>query len=339
MNSASTHTSPATITQNYEPLALFSDVLTREAQALNNLVAAVPRETSRLIDTILHTTGSVIFTGAGKSGHIGKKLAATFSSLGISSLFIHPFEALHGDFGVIKKHDCVIMLSKSASGYELELLALLLRQHSVTTILICCEQGSLCSDVSLAIQLPFENEACLLNLAPTSSSTLMLAFGDALASTISFYKGFTASDFARNHPSGSLGKSLLLTTASLMHAGKQLPLLDVHDSFTYVITTIMEKKLGVGIVVNAEQNVLGIITDGDIRRACALHGPAVFSLTAKNLMTVEPKTVSYTTKASQALAIMEQYNITKLVVTDEHNHTIGLLHINALIKAGIRKDI
>lgn len=313
-------------------------VIQAEATTLQNLVNNLPLETLECLTILSNTIGSIIFTGAGKSGHVGQKLSATFSSLGLPSFFLHPYDALHGDMGKIRNNDTVIMLSKSGISAELELMSQIFKQRSITTILVCCSPGNLTQVCSLSIQLPLEKEACLYNLAPTSSSTMMQAFGDALAVALSTQKGFSSQDFARNHPSGALGRSLLLDANALMHTHNELPFLTESDSFETVLNVIIEKKLGVGIVATPEKKLLGIITDGDIRRACA-QGPQIFSLNANSFMTKKPKTINATTKASHALNIMEQYNITSLIVIDENNYVLGLLHIHALLKAGIRKDI
>ncbi len=317
-------------------LDVIRTVLSAEIEALQALVNNLPVATTALINELLVATGSIIFMGTGKSGHVGRKLSATFASLGIPAFFVHPHDALHGDIGMIRSGDVVIMLSKSGTGSELELVALLLKQRSIKTVLVCCTPGSLGDLAALTLQLPLEREACLLNLAPTSSSTMMGAFGDALAAAVSLHKGFTSQDFARNHPAGALGKSLLLDVAALMNTHENLPLLAPTTPFATVLAVMMEKKLGVGIVVGEDSTLLGIITDGDLRRACA-QGPTVFETCAQDLMSQNPKVVAPSIRASHALALMEDHNITTLVVLDTTHRVVGLLHIHALLKAGIRK--
>ena len=316
---------------------LVKSALQAEANSLQTLIENIPQNTFDLVNVLVKTTGSVIFTGAGKSGLIGRKLSATFASLGIPSFFLHPSDALHGDIGMVKPNDVVLALSKSGTGNELELILLLLKQRIIQTVLLCCAPGTLAHYADLVIELPLDREACVLNLAPTSSSTLMAAYGDALAIAVSSCKGFTAQDFARNHPAGALGKTLLLEVSALMHTGKQLPLLDPTTPFETVLAIMIEKKLGVGIVVNEQNTLLGIITDGDLRRACA-QGPTIFSSVAQDIMTRNPKTTAPCVKASHALAIMEDFSITSLVVL-ENTNVVGLAHLHDLIKAGIRKEL
>lgn len=309
-------------------------VVRKEAQALELLIKAFPIQASSLVQSLATLQGSVFFTGMGKSGLIGQKLASTFSSFGMPSFFLHPSEALHGDIGRVQQADHCIVLSKSASGKELEQLVQALRSQQVPTTLICCNKGALAQSVDETILLPFESEACHLNVAPTSSSTLMLAFGDALAVVTSKLRGFTSKDFAKLHPSGALGNTLLLTVRALMHSGSSsLPLLTSTSSFQEMLTIITEKKLGVGIVVDSSKRLCGIITDGDVRRAIE-RGPDVFSCTAHELMTADPKVISPQAMAYDALKIMEDYNITTLVVAQDEQ-VVGLVHIHDLVKAGI----
>lgn len=321
---------PSTITDS------LISAITHEAQALTTLAQNLPSNAHKLVELILQTSGKVIFSGIGKSGLIAQKLTATFSSLGIPALFLHPQDAIHGDLGVAQKNDLFIALSKSGTGSDFEYIIPLLKAQGMYTSLICCHHGVLNNLVDVSITLPFQNEACTLNLAPTSSSTTMLAFGDALAVTVSSLKGFTKNDFARYHPAGDLGRQLLLKVSSLMYKDNALPLIYPDTSFQELLLTITSKKLGVGIVVQQNNQLLGIVSDGDLRRACN-KGPSVFEKKAVDIMTKNPKTISADMLARSALEIMEAFNITSLVVVEE-NRVIGLLHIHDLIKAGIRGE-
>jgi len=320
----------ATITNN------LISIVAHEAEALHLLTQQFPQNAYNLVELMLTITGKVIFSGIGKSGLIAQKLAATASSLGIPAIFLHPQDALHGDLGAIQKNDLFIVLSKSGSGTDFEYILPLLKAQNIPTCLICCHHGILNTLADMAVVLPFKNEACTLNLAPTSSSTTMLAFGDALAVVTSTLKGFNKNDFARYHPAGDLGKRLLLNVATLMHKSNALPFIYPDASFQELLITITSKKLGVGIVVDTNNHLLGFISDGDLRRACN-QGPAVFEKKAADIMISNPKSIPGDMLACKALEIMEAFNITSLIVV-EGKTVIGLLHIHDLIKAGIRGE-
>lgn len=310
-------------------------VISKEIESLNFMVKNFPQQSEILVEKILQTKGRVVFSGMGKSGHVAKKLVATFAGLGIQSLFLHPAESLHGDLGMLSTQDLFIAISKSGTGSELEQIIPILRsQGNFCCLISCVPGGSLTKLVDLSIVLPFTEEACELNLAPTSSSTLCIAFGDAVAIVVSKIRGFSKNDFAKLHPSGALGKKLLLKVASLMAKGDQLALIYPETNFKDLLLKITNKKLGVGIVVDQNNILLGIITDGDLRRACEL-GPRVFEKCAKDIMKFEPKKILQDTLAYDALKIMEQFNITSLVVTTPDKKVAGLIHIHDLIKAGI----
>lgn len=310
------------------------NVISQEADALQILVKHMPEEAVLLVQHMVATSGKVVFSGVGKSGLVAQKIAATCSSVGIPSFFLHPQDAIHGDLGAISKEDLFIVLSKSATGEDFEYILPIVKTLGVVTALVCCGRGKLVEKADLVITLPFEEEACTLKLAPTSSSTLMMAFGDAFAIAASKLKGFSKHDFARNHPAGALGKKLLLTVGSFMHQKLELPLILPQTAFKDLLVTITSKKLGLGILVDEDFHLQGIITDGDLRRACEL-GPAVFNKKAADLATRDPKSVTVDTLAYVALEIMEDFNITALVVVD-HGKVVGLVHIHDLIKAGIR---
>ncbi len=326
---------PGTKDQNAVPsiLSQLETVIRAEAEALFALSGKLSPSAEILTELILATTGKVVFSGIGKSGLIAKKIVATFSSLGIASFFLHPTEAVHGDLGAVQPGDLFIALSKSGTGWEFEYILPVLRSQHIPTSLICCNRGNVAALVDVVIQLPFDQEACLLGLAPTISSTLMLAFGDALAVVVSSKRQFTRQAFARNHPAGALGKKLLLTVRSFMLTGDHLPLLKPETLFQEVLVHITAKKCGMGIVVDEKSRLLGIVTDGDLRRACD-EGPVVFEKTALEIATKTPKIISADTLAYVALEMMEDFHITTLVVAED-NKVVGLVHIHDLVKAGI----
>ncbi|MFA5074601.1 MAG: KpsF/GutQ family sugar-phosphate isomerase [Candidatus Babeliales bacterium] len=313
-------------------------VLEKEAQSINYLIKNFPIQAEFLVEKILQTNlkanGRIVFTGMGKSGHVAKKLVATFSGLNIPAFFLHPGEALHGDLGMITSQDLIIAISKSGTGIELEQVIPVLKSHGNFICLICCSDGNLKFLVDLAIKLPFQQEACFLNLAPTSSSTLCMAFGDALAVVCAKLKGFDKNDFAKIHPSGALGKKLLLNVEYFMYKDGNLPLVEPDINFKDLLFIITSKKMGIAIVVDNEKNLLGIITDGDLRRAFDL-GTKIFDKKAKDLMIQNPKIIKKDVLASVALQTMEKFNITSLVVVQDEKKVVGLIHIHDLVKAGL----
>ncbi len=315
-----------------------SHVLTQEAQSITTLSSNIPLNSQILIEKILTTKGKIIFSGMGKSGLVGKKLAATYAGVGIPAIFLHPAEALHGELGILQPQDLLIALSKSATGPELEYVFAFTKAQNIFSVLWCCSDGILCHKADLVIKLPFEREACPLNLAPTSSATMMMAFGDALAVVASTLNGFGKIDFARFHPAGALGKQLLFTIHSFMYTKDALPIVLTTTLFKDLLYIISSKKLGACIVVNDKQELCGLVTDGDLRRACEQKGDRVFSCCAQDIMIKQPKTIAPETLACHALTIMERHNITSLIVT-QNNKAIGFVHIHDLIKAGLKGEI
>ncbi len=310
-------------------------VLNHEACAIAQCAQAFPDEAIELVRRIIICQGHVVFSGMGKSGHIGRKCASTFASLGIPSFFVHPAEALHGDLGMIDKNDLIIFLSKSGRGVELEGMVPYVQKLKIFSALICCKRGTLSKLVNCVVELPLMGEAYSSVDAPTSSSTLMLAVGDALAVAVSSLKNFTQADFAQFHPGGTLGRTMLMMVNELMHGGNSLPFLSPQALFQEILYTMTSKKLGTGIVVDENKKLLGIITDGDLRRACDA-GASVFEKCASDIMGSNPKSIQSNVKALRALKIMEDANITSLVVV-ENEKVVGLVHIHDIIKAGIKR--
>ena len=299
------------------------------ANRLENSMAPAFEHAVDLLLRCGESGGRVVVTGMGKSGIIAQKIAATLSSTGSPSLFMHPAEAAHGDLGVLLPGDVVIALS--ASGETEEILRLLptLKRKGDSLIAFCCElQSTLAQASDIALDCGVEREACGLNLAPTASTTAMLALGDALAIAVSLRKGFRAEDFADLHPGGKLGKKLAFVR-DLMHTGEAVPAVAPETSMTDVIYEMSRKKLGI-TTVQAEGKLLGIISDGDLRRLLEREGGAALSRTAGEAMNTNPRTIVSSELAATALAILEERKITSLVVVDTANNVKGVLHLHDL---------
>jgi arabinose-5-phosphate isomerase len=321
-----------------------------EAEALEDLadsIAGVMAEHfNRAVDLFYCCAGRVVVTGMGKSGLVARKIAATLSSTGTPALYMHPVEALHGDLGMLARGDVVLALSTSGETEEiLELLATIKRLR-LPLISITCDETSLSSPApatgsgkpqksstlaaaaEVALQCPLRQEACTLGLAPTASTTAMLALGDALAVALAEKKGFREEDFANLHPGGKLGKRLA-RVESLMHAGEAIPRVRPQTTMPEVIYEMSRKKLGVTTVVEGDK-LCGIISDGDLRRLLERRGKNALDLVAGECMTRQPKTISAREFAATALAIMEEQKITSLVVVDEDQNLQGIVHLHDL---------
>lgn len=310
-------------------------VLDIEAQAIlrikNNLDE---KQFNNAIDAIYNCKGRVIITGMGKSGHIGNKIAATLSSTGTPAYFLHPAESTHGDSGIITKDDVIIAISNSGETQELLNLLPLLKRFGLTIISMTSNQNSTLGQASdIFLDISVEKEACPLGKAPTASTTVTLAVGDALAMCLLERRGFTEEDFLIFHPSGTLGKGFTYKVADLMKSDN-LPIASETELFTNVVETISEHKLGLAIIVNKKGELTGILTDGDIRRNL-LKYKDLDNLIVTNAMTKNPKTVKSTSYAASALHLMEKYSITALPIVDENNKPRGIVHVHDLLKAGI----
>lgn len=311
------------------------EVFDIEAQAILKLKDRVGADFETAINLIYNCKGRVIITGMGKSGHIGRKIAATLTSTGTPSYFLHPAESTHGDSGIITRQDVVIAISNSGETAELLNLLPLIKRFGVPMIAMTGKMSSTLSqkaDVTLDISI--EREACPLGKAPTTSTTATLAMGDALAICLLQKRGFTEEDFLLFHPSGALGKGILYKAGDLMIKDEKLPLISETISFKEAIKIISDKKLGCAVATSANGVMAGILTDGDIRRTLLKYSN-IENLLVKDVMTINPKTVKVDELAAKALAIMEKYSITSLVVTDENDCPIGLLHVHDLLKAGV----
>jgi arabinose-5-phosphate isomerase len=315
-----------------EPAAL----VRTEAAALEALAERLegPMEQtfSRAVDLILRcgqSNGRVVVTGMGKSGIIAQKIAATLSSVGSPALFLHPAEAVHGDVGVLMPGDVVIALSASGETEEILRLLATLKRKGDALVAFCCNMNSTLAHASdVALNCGVEREACAMNLAPTASTTAMLALGDALAIAVSLRKGFRAEDFAELHPGGKLGKRLA-KVHDLMHTGDQVPVVSSATSMSDVIYEMSSKKLGITTVQEAGQ-LQGVISDGDLRRLLEREGGAALSRAAGEAMNPNPRVIAAGELAAKALAILEEHKITSLVVVDADKNVQGILHLHDL---------
>ena len=307
-----------------------------EARALEALAARLEGEMAaefdRAVELILRCgeeRGRVVVTGMGKSGIIAQKIAATLSSTGSPALFLHPAEAVHGDLGVLMAGDVVVALSASGETEEILRLLATLKRKGDALVSFCCRMDSTLAQASdVALNCGVEREACGLNLAPTASTTAMLALGDALAVAVSVRKGFRAEDFAELHPGGKLGKRLALVR-ELMHAGDQVPVVAIATPMTDVIYEMSSKKLGV-TTVQEESKLRGVISDGDLRRLLEREGGAALGRTAGEAMNAHPRTIAAGELAATALAILEERKITSLVVVDAAGKVEGVVHLHDL---------
>lgn len=311
------------------------DVLKIESESVAKLKRSINENFVEAVEILYACKGRVIVTGMGKSGLIGKKIAATLSSTGTPSYFLHPAESTHGDSGIITKDDVIIAISNSGETEELLHLLPLIKRFGVKMIALTGNLNSTLSKTSdVTLDIGVEKEACPLNKAPTASTTATLAMGDALAVCLLEKRGFSEEDFLIFHPGGTLGKGILFKVEDLMITGDKLPIANESDDFCDVIKLISEKKLGIAILVDDNGAMTGILTDGDIRRTLIKY-PQVHSLKAKDVMTLNPKTIKTSELAAKALHLMEKYSITALAITDENNHPVGILHIHDLLKAGV----
>jgi arabinose-5-phosphate isomerase len=307
-----------------------------EAQALEALAArlegAMAEPFERAVELILHcgeANGRVVVTGMGKSGIVAQKIAATLSSTGSPALFLHPAEAVHGDLGVLMPGDVVVALSASGETEEILRLLATLKRKGDALIALCCNMSSTLAEAAdVALDCSVEREACGLNLAPTASTTTMLALGDALAIAVSLRKGFRAEDFAELHPGGKLGKRLA-KVRDLMHAGDAVPVVTPTTQMTDVIYEMSSKKLGL-TTVQCEGKLRGVISDGDLRRLLEREGGAALSKTAGEAMNPHPRTIAASELAAKALAILEERKITSLVVVGADQTVEGVLHLHDL---------
>jgi len=315
-------------------LDLAREVLTIEAEGIAGLIPKLDPGFLKAVDLMFRAKGRVIVTGVGKSGIVARKLVATFNSTGTPSLFLHPVEAMHGDLGMVSREDVVLALSNSGETKELTILLPSLTRLEVPVIAFTGRPRSTLGRSSrVIIDTGVPREACPLGLAPTASTTAMLAMGDALAVVLLTKRGFKAQDFRRFHPGGSLGERLSLAISEVMLTGERIPLTRPDHSLPQAIAEMDDKQLGAALVADRHRTLKGIITDGDLRRALKKWG-SILDKKAKEVMTPNPRTIGPGALASQALELMEHRAITVLPVTDEAGKVLGIVHLHDLLGRG-----
>jgi arabinose-5-phosphate isomerase len=308
-------------------------VLAIEVAGIASVADRLDQRFERALTLFETCRGKVVVTGMGKSGLIARKIAATLASTGTPASFLHAAEALHGDSGMLARGDLVLALSYSGETELVQLLPLLKRMAIPLIVFTGQARSTLGSAADVVLDVTVPEEACPLGLAPTASTTAQLALGDALAVALLERRGFKAGDFARLHPSGALGRRLL-RVEDLMHRGEALPLVTVHTSFKETVLEMTTKRLGVTGVTDRHGALVGVITDGDLRRALE-RSTDVGALTARGLMTKNPKTVDGSSLAAEALAIMERFSITSLFIVDSAHTPQGIIHIHDLLHATV----
>ncbi len=310
-------------------------VLETEADAIRGLLPRINADFAAACRIILGATGRVVVTGMGKSGHVGSKLAATLASTGTPAFFVHPGEASHGDLGMITDEDAVIALSNSGETDEINQLLPLIKRRGLALIAITGNpRSTLARSASINLDVTVDREACPLGLAPTASTTASLAMGDALAIALLEARGFTAEDFARSHPGGRLGRRLLLHIADLMHTGDTVPRVGPDTPLAEALLEMTRKGLGMTAIVDDAGQVIGIFTDGDLRRAL----DAAVDLRAtpvRRVMTPAPRAINEQQLAAEAVALMDRHSINALLVTDTEGRLRGALNMHDLLRAGV----
>jgi len=318
-----------------QAVALARKTFEIEAAAVLNMAARVGPEFSAAVEVVLQCTGRVVVMGMGKSGHIGRKIAATLASTGTPAMFVHPGEASHGDLGMITAVDVVLAISNSGESEELTVILPTLRRLQVRVIALTGGmQSALARHADVVLDSSVAQEACPLNLAPTASTTAQLAMGDALAVALLDARGFKPEDFARSHPGGSLGRKLLTHVADVMRSGDAVPSVRPDASLSELMREMSAKGLGASAVVDAQQRVLGIFTDGDLRRLIE-KGADLRAMSAADVMHANPRHLVSSALAVEAVALMEQHQITSVLVVDEAGRLCGALNTNDLMRAKV----
>lgn len=306
-----------------------------EAQMISGLISRIDDNFAKACQYLHNCEGRIVVMGVGKSGHICKKIAATFASTGSPAFFIHPSEAKHGDIGMITKKDVILALSNSGESEEIiSLLPFIKRLGLPLLTLTGRPQSTLAKAATINIDVSVEKEACPLGLAPTSSTTAALVMGDALAMALLDKRGFTEKDFALSHPGGTLGRRLLLLVEEIMHKNEQVPIVKLNTSLKEALVEMTQKKLGMTTVVNEEGILQGVFTDGDVRRAFD-NSADIHKTVISQVMTKNPKTISSHILAAEALRIMETFKITSLIVADAEQRPVGIIHIHDILRAGV----
>lgn len=311
-------------------------VLRIEAEAVYSLIDKLNNNFEKAVEMIFESKGRVVVIGMGKSGLVGRKIAATLSSTGTPAFFLHPAEASHGDLGMVTSNDIILAVSNSGETEEIIGLIPFLKRYNVKIISITGNQNSTLSKAAdVILDVSVKEEACPIGIVPTSSTTAAMAMGDALAVALLLKRGFKEEDFAFFHPRGSIGKKLFTKVKDLMHTGNDLPLVTPDLPMSKTVIEMSSKRLGHTIVISSEGKIAGIITDGDVRRGLEKWGGKLFEMSAGEVMTKNPKTISEDELAAKALSIMENYSITALIVPDEDYKPVGLIHLHDILRHGI----
>lgn len=316
-------------------LRLAQETFEIEAQAVQGLKARTGEAFARAVEAMLTVRGRVVVMGMGKSGHIGRKVAATLASTGTPAMFVHPAEASHGDLGMIKAIDLVLAISNGGESDEITVILPVLKRLGVPLIAITANaQSTLGRHADIVLDSGVEKEACPLNLAPTASTTAQLALGDALAVALLDARGFRTEDFARSHPGGALGRQLLTHLSDVMRKGDDVPRVGPDTAFPALMREMSAKGLGASAIVDDDGRVLGIFTDGDLRRLIE-KGVDLRSMVARDVMHPSPRTIRDDALAAEAAQQMEQYRITSVLVVDADGRLVGAINSNDLMRAKV----
>jgi len=311
------------------------NVVRIEADAVKGLINSIDENFRKAVEILLNCKGRVIITGIGKSGIIANKIASTMTSTGTVAFFLHPAEGVHGDLGAVLKGDVVICISKSGNTEEIMRIMPMFKRQGVPIITLT---GNMNSEIArrsdIVLNVSVKEEACPFDLVPSASTTATLVMGDALALALFQERGFSVEDFAMYHPGGNIGKNLLLRVDDVMRTGNDIPFVAEEDTLTHVILTITSKRLGAACVINKENNLCGIITDGDLRRLIEQNHD-IWHLKAKDIMSRNPICISSGVLAAKALNVLEGNSINVLIVTDGDDNPVGMVHIHDLLKAGL----
>ena len=318
-----------------ESLADGRRVLEIEARAVQALIERLDARFAKAVDVLVQCKGKVVVSGMGKSGLIGQKIAATLASTGTSSFFLHPAEGVHGDLGMLARRDVLVAISNSGETQELLQLLPFVKRLGIPVIAFTGRMTStLAKNSDVALDVSVQEEACPMGLAPTASTTATLALGDALAVALLQKRKFKEEDFARFHPGGTLGRRLLVKVKDLMHAESEVPLVQASAGGMAAMLEMTAKKLGMTTVVDDDGGLVGVITDGDLRR-CIQRGADLVKMTARELASTSPKTIGPDELAAKAVEMMERFSITTLVVTEDGRTIRGVIHLHDLLKNGI----
>lgn len=324
--------------EQYDSLEECRRVIQIEIQAVEKLLSRLDGGVTKALDIMeacIKRNGRMILTGMGKSGLVARKIAATLSSTGTPSLFLHPAEAIHGDVGVVNPSDAAIVISKSGRNDELAQLLPAFKLLDIPIIGLLGDPGSpLAERCDAVIDVSVAEEACPMDLIPTASTTAALVMGDALAIALLHQRGFSQEDFALLHPGGTLGRRLLLKIESIMHTGDAIPKVSTRTPLKDLIVEMTSKMLGATCVMDENDQLVGIITDGDLRRLLEREVD-LLTVTAEDMMSRDPKTINPDALATRAISIMEKHSITQLIVVDKAGSVVGIVHLHNLLKVGI----